>query len=332
MDLWGDLRALWLTVGYLRRQRFDIVHTHSTKAGLWGRIAARLAGVPVVVYTPNAFRFLAFPSSGLKHGFYVALERIAQRFGTAIIAASESEAELARERRIAPPNRVFRVNNGVDLDQLLSHVARPEVRAELGLPRTAPLVTAVARLYPQKALHVFIDAARRVAQAIPEVHFVIVGDGPLKAKLLTQIAEVGLAGRLTLVDYTSEVPQLLLESTVFVLTSEYEGLSYAAIEAGALARPLVLSDVPGLRDVVRHGVSGFLVKPGRSDQFAERINQLLRDASLRERLSVAAHAFIAKEFSTAQMMSGTERVYEELFHRGFSGSQDSSTPRGRAHG
>jgi glycosyltransferase involved in cell wall biosynthesis len=312
LDLSGDVRLLRPLVEYLRRYRFHIVHTHSTKAGLWGRLAARLCGVPVVLYTANAYRFLRYRRGSPLWGLYVGLEWVLGRVGSGIVAAGPSEASITGALRLAAPDRQFVVNNGVPFAEPLHSGRDAAVRRQLGLPDGRPLVVTIGRLVPQKDPLTFLDMAGRVVKARDDVVFVMVGDGELRRVTVERIGQLGIEDRVYVIPGTDRVPALLLEADVFVMTSRYEGLSYAAAEAAALGCAMVVSDVPGLRDLVQHDVSGLLAPVGDSSAFTSAVLQLLANPGRRRALGEQAVLRVRRQFSVEGMIRETEALYDQL--------------------
>lgn len=297
---------------YIADGHFDIVHLHSTKAGVWGRLSAAIAQVPVVLYTPNGYRFLRFRRGAPGWRAWSGVEWLMGRLGGYVVAAGPSEGQLARELRLALEGRVFVVNNGV-----AAHPGEGSagVRERLGLGGSGPLVVKIGRLAGQKAPLDFVAAAGIVARARPDVTFALLGKGDLEAAVRRAIAREGLEHRLHIVPFTAEVPALLRETDVFVMTSKHEGLSYAAAEAAAAQCGLVLSDVPGLRDLVVDGVSGRLVPPGDVPGFAAAIVDLLDHPDRRRAWGAEAARIVGEQFSVDNMIRATEALYQRLSSR-----------------
>jgi glycosyltransferase involved in cell wall biosynthesis len=315
MDLAGDARFLTQLIGYLRGHRFDLVHAHSTKAGFLGRLAARISQVPLVLYTPHAYRFTRYRVGSLGWIAYLALEWMGGQWGDGTISVSSFEGLLTRKFRLAPKRGQFVVNNGVPVATANRRHRDPTLRRRLGLPGDRPLVLTVGRLTAQKAPLDFIEAAARIAQRNDAAVFVMVGEGDLEHQARTRAAALGIANRVHILQETDEIQALLLEADVFVMTSRYEGLSYAAAEAAACGCPLVVSDIPGLRDLVQDGHTGFVALPGDVVGFGDRVLRLLNDSDLRSRLGAAGSRFVAEHFGLARMIEETERTYDVLLER-----------------
>lgn len=295
---------------YISNGRFDVVHLHSTKAGVWGRLAAAVAGVPVILYTPNGYRFLRYAPGSLSWRVWAGIEWLMGRLGGHVVAAGPSEGQIARDLHLAPAGRTLVINNGVAADP--TAVVRAGVRARLGLPEGRQIVLKIGRLAGQKAPLDFVAAAGKVHQRCPDAVFVLIGKGDLEPDVRAAVARAGLADVFHLITWTDEVPALLRETAVFVMTSKHEGLSYAAAEAASAKCGMVLSDVPGLRDLVVDGVTGRKVAPGDVQGFASATIELLERPDLRRQYGEAAALLVAENYSIESMLRQTETLYDRL--------------------
>jgi glycosyltransferase involved in cell wall biosynthesis/ribosomal protein S18 acetylase RimI-like enzyme len=307
----ADVRALAELVALLRRERFDLVHTHNPKPGVLGRVAARLAGVPLVVNTVHGL--YATPEDRLpKRAAVLGLEWLAGRCSDLELYQSEEDLRWARRLRLARAGRSHLLGNGTDLGRFDPALVRPEraaaLRRELGLPADALVVGAVGRLVAEKGYRELFAAARTVRRADPRVRFVAVGAPDLdKADAIGQ-AELARASEDVLVTgWRDDVRDLLAVIDVFVLASWREGMPRSAIEAAAMGRAMVLTDIRGCREVARHDREALLVPPRDPDALAAAISRLAADPGLRHRLATAARRRALERFSEAQV---AERVVE----------------------
>jgi L-malate glycosyltransferase len=210
-----------------------------------------------------------------------------------------------------PQNRGRVIRSGVDLAAFRSHAGGDVVRDELGIPGAAPLVVQIACFKPQKAPERFVELAAGVSQRVPEAHFLLVGDGELRAALERRRREAGLEGRLHLPGWRRDIPAILDAATVVTLTSRFEGLPRVLVEALAAGVPAVAMDVDGVAEIVRDGENGFLVDEGDVEALASRVAEVLRDPGLRERLAGAAGRGL-EEFERGAMVRQQEELYREL--------------------
>ncbi|HPC81796.1 MAG TPA: glycosyltransferase family 4 protein [Thermoanaerobaculaceae bacterium] len=310
---WHDVRALAELRAAIRDFGPDLLHTHSSKAGVLGRAAARAEGVPVVVHSIHGWGFGPHQPAPV-HATFLAAERVAARWTTHFVAVSQENLAQGVELGLFGREQATLIRSGIDLDTFRRASGGEMVRAELGIPAGAPLVVQVSCLKPQKAPERFVALAARLAPRFPDAHFLLVGDGELRERLEAQRAAAGLEGRLHLPGWRRDVPAVLHAATVVTLTSRFEGLPRAVVEALAAGRPVVAMAVDGVREVVHDGVNGFAVAPGDEAALAARVASLLADPRLRAHLAAAAPEGLAA-FDRTLMVRQQEELYERLLTR-----------------
>lgn len=311
---WWDLVALCKLVRWLMRNRIDIVHTHSSKAGILGRLAAGLAGTPVVVHTVHGWPFHEHQSAWLR-GLYVRLERLAAARATRLIAVSQATRDKGLKHRIGRPEQYEVIFPGSDLAAFRPALPaqRREVREEFGFPPDAKLVGLVACLKPQKAPVDFIRAASLVTHR-EAARFLVVGDGEERPAVEREIKQLGLEGRVVLAGWRRDVARLLPAFDVLALSSLWEGLPCVLAQALASAVPVVATDVEGSREAIIDGVTGRLVPAGKPEALARALVELLADPALRQRLGAAGPGQ-AQAFSILSMVRRLDRLYQKLSGR-----------------
>jgi glycosyltransferase involved in cell wall biosynthesis len=306
-----DAVALVALVRLVRRGRYDIVHTHSSKAGILGRWAARLAGVPIIVHTVHGWGHHDRQHPLVRRA-YILLERITHRITDRLIVVSPRNTERGLADGIATPEKYVTIRSGIELDRFRLPSRPPEVvRAELGVPLESLVVGTVTRLSPQKAPLDFVAAAAQVAAQRQDVHFVIVGDGPLRAEVEAQLTALGLTGRVHLTGLRRDVPDLLHSFDIFVLTSLWEGLPRVLPQAMAAGLPVVTTAVDGTVEAVTDGLNGFLTPPGAPAAVASAVLCLLDDAALRGKMGQAGQTRV-EEFGGYKMIQDIAALYEAL--------------------
>ncbi len=306
-----DLQALLKLYRWLRRERFDLIHTHSTKAGLVGRLAAGAAGGAAVVFTAHGWAFTEGRRRWQRR-LLALMERLAARFCTAIICVSEHDRRLAVQFRVAPPERLIVIHNGIDPQPFLQ-ADGSRVRRELGLREEEPVLAFIGRLTPQKDPLTLLQALR----ALPRGTALMVGDGPLRSQAERFVKRNGLCGRVIFTGARTDIPDLLAASDLFILSSRWEGLPLVIIEAMMAARPVVATCVGGVPELVEEGVNGFLVRPGDPQALAEAIARLLKDPGMRRRFGLAGQQKALRSFTQDLMVEGTLAVYERLLRDRF---------------
>jgi glycosyltransferase involved in cell wall biosynthesis len=289
-----DLKALWQCFRLIRRVRPDIVHTHTSKAGVIGRLAARLAGVPSI-FTAHTWCFAEGTSWKWKT-VGIPVERIAARCAARIITVSEANRASALRHRIATPAKFVTVHN-VIADS--PHRATP---AEAAVPR----IVMVARFSEQKAQGLLIEA---VAQIRAPFHLLLVGDGPLRHTVEQQVAKMNLGDRVEFLGQRLDIAEILACSHIFALFTNWEGFPISILEAMRAGLPVVASDVNGVREAVADGSTGFLANAGDVAMFRQRLERLLLDSSLRAEFGTAGRRRFENEFTVEAMLSRTAGIY-----------------------
>jgi len=309
---WLDLRAYLEIKRLLHELAPDIVHTHSSKAGTLGRRAAHQLGIRRIYHTAHVFPYQW--ARGVKGRFFLALERQAARFCTALVCVGESQRADALARGLAPAGKLLVIPNGIELPALPAggeKEARRAARAKLELSADAHAVGMVARLAPQKGVGAFVQAAATVLKQRPDVIFCVVGGGPLQAQVQARLEDLKVPPEsFRLLGHREDAPSLYPAFDVVALSSLYEGLPYVLLEAMAWGVPVVATDVLGSRDVVSAGETGLLARVDDPADIAAQLLSLLNDPQLRARFGAAARKRVAEEFSFAAFIEGHRRLYE----------------------
>ncbi len=295
----------------MRHGRFDIVHTHTTKAGLLGRIAAAWARVPVIVHTPHGHAFHDYLGARGSAALCV-VERALARRTTRIICLTDAERDDHLRLRIGPPERFCIIHSGVDLDRFhMGHGDGEHARQKLGLSSDVPLVGCVARLVPVKGVQYLLEAMPAVRAAMPGATVVFVGDGPLRPALAAQAAARGLQRGAVFLGLRDDVAEIMPAFDVVVLPSLNEGMGRAAVEALAAGRAVVASRISGIQDVVAHEETGLLVPPRDPAALADAIVRCLRDPGLRAAFGARGRDSVSR-FGVQAMLDDIDGLYREL--------------------
>lgn len=310
-----DAQALSKLVQLLRKEKPQIVHTHTAKAGFVGRVAARLAGVPVIIHTYHGH---------VLHGYYSPrktqllrqMEAILAHLTDHIIAVSERVKQDLVTYRVAPAEKIGVIPLGFDLAPFVAARAnRGEFRREFGLDAHAPLIGIVGRIFPIKNHRLFLDAAARVAAQQSDARFVIVGDGTLRGEMESHTRELGLGERVVFTGWRRDLPRIYSDLDVLVVSSDNEGTPVSAIEAMASGCPVVATAVGGLPDLIADGETGCLVPAKSPDALANAVLSLLQNSPLAERLGAAAQASVLERFTVSRLIVDIERLYDRWLAR-----------------
>ena len=306
-----DLRALWQLFRLVRKLRPDIVHTHSSKAGFVGRLAAKLAGAPHILYTPHGHVFQGYFSPQVTRGF-IAMERLAARWTDRIITLTDAEADQHLAQGIGRREQFVTIPSGIDLDGVI--LATPRRLAARGT-----IVGTVARLAPVKGHRYLLDAAPAILGRCPEVRFVLVGDGETRPDLEAQARGLGLTDRITFAGFRGDVPAVIAGMDLFVLPSLNEGMGRVLVMAMALGKPIVATRVGGVPELLGDDEAGILVPPGDPAALAGAVTSVLCDPSLAAALGEAGRRR-ATRYGAEAMLSLLAKVYREVMEGARAGS------------
>jgi glycosyltransferase involved in cell wall biosynthesis len=292
-----------------RQRKPQIVHTHSSKAGILGRIAAYMAGVPVIIHTFHGFGFTPQQKPKTRR-LFVTLEKWCARLSTHLVFVSQDNIAEAASLEIAIGRPQSLIRSGIATD----YSPRTDIKAELRIPDTARLVISVGNFKPQKNPMDLTQVAQRVLKSKKEVHFIFVGDGELRPQIEAWKASFESGDHVHLLGWRRDIHGLLVASNIFLLTSLWEGLPRSILEASLARLPVVAYAVNGVRDILEDGVNGFLIAPGQIDLAAEKILWLLDHPIEAMRMGDNAREKIQKEFNIDFMVRQQEALYETSYN------------------
>ena len=302
-----NMRGFFQIWRLLRRERFDIVCTSCSIAGMLGRFAAALAGVPTRIHVLHVYACRPYQNA-LKRAFYWGIERALDPLTTHYVAVSEATKQYGVDRHIMRPEKVSVIFNAIEQR---SDSARPAVdmRRELGLRPDSQVVGTSGRYEQQKGLEFLLHAAALVVRDHPEVEFLIVGDGPLRGELSQLARSLGIADSVHFTGWREDVPDVLGVMDVFCLASLWETFGLVLVEAMQAALPIVATRVDAIPEVVIEGETGLLVPPRDPERLAGRIIELLDNPQLARELGAAGQRRALRMCSLDRMV----RLYESLF-------------------
>lgn len=295
----------------IRTSGVDILHSHLFYSSLFASPIGKLCGVPLIVETPHLREHWR---RGWKSHYWI--DRLAGRSVDHYIAVSQANARYLVEQKGLPQEKVAVIHNGCDLKRFSPDHAVPHgLRQTMGFGADDPILVVAARLEPQKAHHILLDALPAVRQEFPQVRLICVGEGSLRAPLESRVAELKLEASVRFVGYQSNIADWLALADLTVLPSFYEGLPLIAIESLAAGRPVIATAVDGTPEIVVDGQTGLTVPPGDSASLAEAIRRLLRDRSLREGLGRAGRQRVQQMFSEQRQVDMTQQFYLKALAR-----------------
>jgi glycosyltransferase involved in cell wall biosynthesis len=309
LNPWLDFKALWQMVSYLRKNRFSIVHTHSSKAGILGRIAAKLAGVPVIIHTVHGWSFHDHMPRTTKFA-YIFLERLCARFSDALIVVTERDEQKGIQAGIGNHNQYHTIRSAIPLQEFNPILTdRKSMREALGIPLDALVIGTVGRFSAQKNPVDWVNVAEIIEREIPGCWFLMIGDGPLLPQVKSMLREKGLDKKFVLPGIQRNIPGMLAAMDVFLLTSLWEGLPRVIPQAMSMHLPVVATSVDGSSEIIMDGVNGFLCPPRDVDCLADRCLKLLQDSGLRHAMSHKGSEMAAKNFDLNQMIDQIDDLY-----------------------
>lgn len=308
-----DLLALWKLYRLIRTLRPTIVHTHTAKAGMLGRLAAKLAGVPIIIHTFHGHVFHSY-FSRRKTQIFLWIERILGKLTDAIITVSAKQREEIISYRIGNPEKISAIGLGLELQKFINCENRcGKLRQELGIEIDIPLIGIVARLVPVKAHTYFLEAAKTVLEKLPTAQFIIAGDGELRDSLEQYAKTLGIETQVHFLGWRQDLPEIYSDLDLVVLSSLNEGLPVTLIEAMAAGKPVVAAQVGGVGDLVVHEKTGLLVAPKESDALAKGILHILNlPVEDRSTMGKAGRARVYPKYHIDTLVNNIEALYEEL--------------------
>jgi glycosyltransferase involved in cell wall biosynthesis len=307
-----DAIALFKIWRFLAKEKFDVVHTHTSKAGLLGRFAARLTGTPLVVHTPHGHVFFGY-FGPLKTKIFILFEKLANRMTDRIVALTHSEKEDYISYRTCPEEKLKVIHSGIELNKFqgLPLAEKIKLKKEVGLPEDSFVVGTAGRLVPVKGPEFLIKASQAIIPKHPNTYFLFAGDGPLKEDLQKKAKEAGGEKNIVFLGWRDDIAHILSIFDVFCLPSLNEGMGRVLVEAMAHGIPIVASEVGGIPDLVTHGKNGFLVPPKDPEELAKHIQILIEDEEKRKKMGEAGKK-MAPRFSHDTMVKNIAELYEKL--------------------
>jgi glycosyltransferase involved in cell wall biosynthesis len=307
----------WLALNHLtrllREQQPDVVHTHSGKAGILGRIAAARAGVPVIIHHIHGPSFGPFQGA-LANTIFTAAERYAARYTTYFLCSAAAMTQLYLAAGIGRPENYTRVFSGFKLEPFLQAANDLQLRDQLRIPRDAFVIGKVARFFPLKGHDDLLKAFAKILPECPRAHLLLVGDGILRPQMEREVRERGWSDKVT---FTGLVPPEEVARYVGLMDclahlSTREALSRALPQALAAGKPVVAYDFDGANEICHDGSTGFIVKQGHENAAAERLLLLARDPQLRAQFGAAGQQYVSANFAVTDMVEKIYVLYQKL--------------------
>ena len=309
-----DVMSLLKLYRFIKKERIQIVHTHSSKAGILGRLAAKLARVPVIIHTIHGLPFHPYQNKAL-NWLYRKLERLAGSWTTKIITVSDAMLEGACSAGVAPREKFITIYSGIETKKFVDLKCDViSLKARLGIPVNAPVVGKIARLFPLKGHEYLMQAAPLIVKEFPDVRFLLIGDGILKEELRNEAKRLDILDNFIFAGLIppDDIPPLIYAMDVLVHTSLREGLARAIPQALLCAKPVVTFDIDGAREVVKDGRTGYIVLPKDTKALAEKVISLLKDRTKSSQFGEEGKRIAAPLFGVDTMVERIDALYREL--------------------
>jgi glycosyltransferase involved in cell wall biosynthesis len=303
-----DMLAWNEIFGILQREKPDIIHTNSTKAGILGNTAAFVAGIKRIIFTAHGFVFNE-PMNKIKKMFFLFLEWFAGLAVDTVIAVSEYDKQSALKWSVYPQEKIAVIHNGIE-NSIVTKITY-DLRKEFNIPQEAIIIGAISNFYRTKGFEYFIQSVDILKKDFPHVYFVIIGDGMFRKSIEQDIQEYGLQKQVILMGFRKDASALLSQMDVFVLSSVKEGLPFSLLEAGMLGKPVIATRVGGVPEIIGHGVNGILIPPADVFALAFAIKESIQDREKFKQYGEKLRERIIRDFTFERMVTETIKIYEK---------------------
>lgn len=308
------LKAIYDLARFIKSKDIHIVHTHGVRADFFGRLAARMAGAPIVIsLRHNSIN--DYSVNWLTKKIYIIIDRLTTPFTDKIIAVAEALAKDLIHISKIKPEKVIAIPNGVDLKEFDPKIDGEKIRKEFGIPVQSPVVGIIGRMYWEKGQEYFIRAIPKIIESVSEAKFLIVGDGPLRSKLEHLARQLKISEHCIFTGLRMDAPEIIAIFGIGVLSSIKEGFPFTILEYMAMAKPVVATSICGNPEAVENGKTGILI-PARDPQaLANAAIDLLQNKAKAQHMGQAGRLLVEQKFNAERMVRDIERVYEDLIEK-----------------
>jgi glycosyltransferase involved in cell wall biosynthesis len=319
INLVKDLNSIINMIKLLRKEKYDIVHTHTAKAGLIGRIAGRLSGVPLVIHTSHGLPFYEGQNK-LKYSIYRFLEKVGSWFCDAI--ASQNKEDMKKIREYAPRNKpIFYEGNGVDInlmDEKIKNISKDslkELKRNLNINHKTKVILVGARFELVKGHFFLLKGLKKLKESYSDFVCLLAGKGPLEQEIHNKIKEYNLEDHVKIIGHQTNIYPYIMLADIVALTSEKEGIPRILMESMAFSKPVVATDVLGTRELVRHKETGELVPYGNVDALSKSLYSLLNDENKRKEYGFNGRNLIEQQYTEQIVVERIDSIYKEMANR-----------------
>lgn len=310
-----DIKVFLKLYSIIKKERPDIIHTHTAKAGALGRLAAICAGVPIKIHTFHGHIFDGYFNPA-RARMFLFIERFLAIFTDRIIMVSKAvKEEIINKLKVANDSRSIVIPLGLDLNNFINYDRlKGEFHKKHSLPEDTILIGIVGRLVPIKNHKMFLDVARRIKDMLPElkVKFVIVGDGECRNEIELYAEKIGISSSVIFTGWVDDVAGIYVDLDIVALTSLNEGTPVSLIEAMASAKPVISSDVGGVKDIIRDNENGFLTESRNVSEFCFKLSHLICDPEKRKTFGLRGRELVAKIYNKDRLVEDIDLLYKDL--------------------
>ena len=307
---WKPIRQL---KNIIKKEKIDLLHSQGTRADFFTRVAGKLSSIPHIICTIT-MPVEGFDVGPIRKGIYRFADRLSERYVDRFIVVSDYLRDTLIERRGWHPESVIRIYNGIELDQYYPHTETASLRDQWNIPQDVPLIGAVGRMVWQKGLKYLIQAIPAIQQVNPEARFLLVGEGPLRLDLESLAHRLNVHDSIVFTGFRSDIEQILSTINILVVPSLLEGFPMITLEAMAMAKPIVATQIEGIAEQISDGQEGILIPPRNSGELAGAVLRIIENEELGAKLGVASRKKIERFFSVEKMVAETEKVYNSLLN------------------
>ncbi|MEJ2636439.1 MAG: glycosyltransferase family 4 protein [Calditrichia bacterium] len=307
-----DTLALIEIIRIILKNEYDIVHTHTAKAGFVGRLAAHIAGTKIIIHSLHGLSFHNFMPK-FQRRFFVLLERFVGRYTDLFISVGENIKNKSIEEKIGSAVKYTTIYSGMDLGKFENiNFDAIKMKKSLGLHESKFIIGTVARLEPRKGPHYFIDVISHIKRSFPDSKAVIVGTGSFENELKEKVHALNLGEDIIFTGYRKDIAEIMSIFDVVCLTSLWEGIPRVLIQGAKLGKPLVAFDIDGNSEVIKNGINGFLIPPINIQEFADRVMDIIKDSTLRKSMALESLKIIDHRWDKKYMAEEIQRYYLKM--------------------
>jgi glycosyltransferase involved in cell wall biosynthesis len=306
-----SLKPIFQLKNIFSTESIDLIHSQGARADFFARVAGRLAGAPHIICTIAA-PVERFDVPAIRKTIYRLLDRLTEHYVERFIVVSNTLKQNLTKLRGINSRKVIKIYNGIELKQYRPQIQLPDLRHEFGISRDAPLIAFIGRMVWEKGLEYFIQSIPIINQRAPNARFLLVGDGPLRQQAELLVQSLDIEKKVTFTGFRSDISRVLATIDILVIPSLFEGFPMITLEAMAMAKAIVATNIPGITEQISNGEEGILVPSRNPEALAVAILRLVQDSNLSVSIGSKAQQKVENCFSIEKMIRETKNIYQSL--------------------